>query len=869
MKWPVSRRAEIDDEIRSHLRLAIADRIARGESPEQAERHARQELGNELLVRERTRDMWGGVAFERWRQDLRYAARQLRRSPGFALVAILTVGLGLAAVTSTAAVVHSVLLEPLRFREPDRLFSVVNLPPPGAPNRYWLINGRHFYEWRAHCRTCESLGMAESVGFNVSAGSAAERFSGLRVSYNFFRTLGVQPVLGRDFRPEEELPGDSHVLILSNAVWRARFNGDPAIIGRPVRVGGEPYVIVGVMPADFRLPIGAQWGPAFGPPDTQPEMFRPLGQDFSQARPAGNNNYVAVLRLKPGADVSQTLSELNGLIADFVRTYGIEPKPALLPLQAAMIRDARAGLLLIFAIAVTTLLIVCMNVGNLILVRTASRDREVAIRLALGSSRGQLISLIVTEGVLLISIGAAASVVVAPAALRAFVRWAPKTIPRLDDIHAGPAVWGFTLAAAAVATIISGLIPAWRMTRTAPQHSLKTIALTHSTNRQRARVRVVMVATEVALSTVLLVIGGLLTLSFLRVLHVPTGLVVEHVITQDVSTSSAGYTDADRVRFVDEARARLSAIPGVLAVGVTSQLPLRGETWICGLRDAGPPEHREIALANFRFVTPEYWDAAGIAIKEGRALRESDRQRPVALIGENAARALWPGQDPIGRRIGGCSSESAFEVIGVVADVRAELEKQAPVIVYQPYWTTPVSRPYFVIRTRERPEAVAGDVRTALRTLNPDFPAGEPTTMQEIVDSSVNGRRFQMRLTAGFAAFALLLASLGIYGVISFSVSRRTAELGLRLALGARAFTLGAMVMRQGMAPVLWGVVSGLIGAIFAGRVAASELYGVSPADPWIISGIAALLMVVGAVASWLPARRAMRVDPLQALRFE
>ncbi len=868
MKRPGRRRADIDEEIRSHLRLAIADRIARGESPDEAERHARIELGNELLVRERTRDVWPGAGVQRWLQDLRYAVRQIRRQPGVSAVAVLTLALGLGSVTAAAAVINSVLVEPLRFREPDRLFSVVNRPPPGTEHRYWLTNGRHVHEWRTHCRSCEDIAMAENVAFNLSQAGGAERFEGLRVSFTFFRTLGVQPALGRDFRPEEELPADSRVLILSDATWRGYFAADPGVIGRTLRVNGEPYVVIGVMPSDLRLPLGDQWGPRFGSVATQPAMFRPLGQDFSQARPAGNNNYASVVRLRPGVTAAQAEAELNALIAEFVRQFDIQPRPMLLPLHDTVVRDARAGLLLLGAIALTTLLIVCVNVGHLMLIRTASRDREVGIRMALGSSRGQLFGLVLTEALVLVAIGAVASLGVAYAGLEAFRLWAPPELPRVADLHAGPRVWMITLASAAAATVVCGLLPAWRMARTDPQDALKAATRTQSSARRTVRIRELMVGVEVALSTVLLVVGGLLTLSLVRVLAVPMGVDVAHVITQDVSTSIAGYDGASRIRFAEQALERLAGIPGVAAAGVTNQVPLRGETWICQLRDGAMPDGPAAALANFRFVSGGYFDATGIPITRGRTFRAADRGQPVALISERTAQALWPGQDAVGRRVGGCG-DSSLEVLGVVGDARADLEKDAPVVVYEPYWTMPISRPHFVVRTRVEPERVAADVRAALHDLNPEFPIGQAATLADIVDRAVTGRRFQMRVVLGFAALALVLASLGIYGVVSFAVATRVPEIGIRLALGARRSALGLMVVRQGLLPVAFGLAAGLVVGVAAGRAASSQLFGVAPGDPWILAGVSLLLFIVGAAACWLPARRAMRVNPLRALRAE
>jgi len=872
MKFPwFRRRQEIDEEIQTHIQMAIRDRIEGGESPAEARRNAHREFGNEYSIHERTRDIWGWVSLEQWTRDLRYVCRQIVRNPGFAAVAIITLAVGIGAITAMFSIVDSVLLEPLKYSEPGRLYSVVNLPPPNTPNRYWLINGRHYAEWRAHCRTCQDISMAEGNGFTVTGLGEPERFTGLRVSYNFFRTLGVQPAIGRDFLPEEELPGRFHELILSDAFWRSRFSGDPAILGRTLEINGEPFVVIGVMPANFQLPVGTQWGPGLGPA-IQPVMFRPLGQDFSQAWPAGTNNYVSVVRLKPGVTPAETAAELNSLIADFVREFHIELVPTLLPLKDTMVREARTGLLLLLGIVIAVLLIVCFNVGNLMLVRIAGRGREVGIRMALGSSRLQLFFLVLNEALVLVTVGSCLGLILAFAALKAFSVVAPVDLPRVAEVHMGWRVCLFTIAAAAGSILICGLLPAWRLARIDPQESLKAGSPNSTAQGQKLRFHKLIAGVEVALSTVLLIIGSLLVLSFIRVLSGPKGFDAEHVISQDVALIGTKYKDPDRIRFVDEALRQFAAIPGVLSVGVTNQIPLRGETWLCDLRDPGPPAKKSVAVANFRFVSPAYWETLGIPIKKGRRIEASDRNRGVAVLSERAAELLWPGQDPIGKRVGACGGElvpPGVEVVGIVGEVRAGMEREAPLTVYQPYWTVSNGRFFFVLRTEAEPVAINGEVRRVLRSMDESLPIPQTTTMQQVQDDAVAGRRFQMNLTVAFAISALLLASLGIYGVLSFSVARRTPELGIRLALGARDSQLAKMVVKQGMIPVVAGLAAGLVFALVANRLIASQLYEVTSTDPLTISAVAVVVLIAGIFACWIPARRAMRIDTLTALRFD
>lgn len=870
------RDSDLDEEVRAHLRMAVEDRVARGESPGEAERAVRREFGNELLVREVTRDTWGWTRLERFGKDLGYALRQIRRSPGFSAITVLTLALGLGATTAIFSVVNSVLLEPMHYRDPGRLYAAVNLPPPRSSLRgNWPVNARHFSEWRTHCSACQDVAIAETTSFTVTGWGEPRRDPAMYVSSNFFRTLGVEPVLGRDFRPEEEFPGQARVLILSNSLWRSEFNANPSVIGRTLMVNGYPHRIVGVMPPGFRLPAGRQWGIDVVYQTSQPLLFRPLGVDVSREEGDGKYNYVSVVRLKSGRQPAEAAAEFSASIAEFVRQYNIGLRPALFPLKDVVTRGVRGALWLLLGAIAAVLLIVCVNVGNLMLVRTAGRDREAGIRMALGSSRVELFRLVLTEALLLVAAGSGAGVLLAQLGLKAFVAAAPIDLPRLGDVHVDARGLLFALAAGLVSVLLCGLVPAWRLAQTDPNESLKSGSATTTQAGHKLRFREFLVTAEVALSTLLLVVGGLLAVSFYRVMQAPKGFDVEHVITQEISLVGPKYTNAARIRFLDEALARLAGVPGIQSAGITNQLPLRGETWICDLRDIrdiGLPERPSTAIANFRFVNPGYWTAMGIPLEKGRLFEAADRNRHVAVISERAAQALWPGQNPLGKRVGSCGGEAVpqgLEVVGVAGDVRADLEKSSPFTVYQPYWTTNNTRFALVLRTPADPAAIIGGARAVLRALDPDLPFPPAATMEQVLEDSVASRRFQTVLVVSFAGAALLLASLGIYGVISCSVARRTPEIGVRIALGARGPQLVALVVRQGMTPVILGLAAGLAGALAAGRLIASQLFAVSPNDPLELSTVAALLLMVALCACWIPARRATRIDPLRALRCE
>ena len=863
---------ELDEEIRAHLQMATADRIERGEKPADAERNALREFGNQPLIQEVTRDMWGFAAVDRLGQDLKYAFRQMRRSRGFAAVAVLTLALGMSATTGMFSIVNGVLLEPLNYRKPGLLYLARTAPPARSKlTGDFPVNARHFHEWRTRCGSCEQVSLVRFDELTLVGAGEPVRLPTFSVSFNFFRTLGVQPSLGRDFLPEEEIRFGE--VILTDALWRSRFAGDPSIVGRTVQFNGESHTVVGVMPPGLHLPKGDEWGPFFGPAEA-PLIFRPIGVNVERAAPVGNMNYTCVVRLKPGVEPQQATAELNGLVAEYARHYRLETKTILIPFQQRVTRGARSALFLLLGTVGAVLLIVCVNVGNLMLVRTTGRYREAGVRMALGASRARLLGLVLVEALVLAGIGGALGLGLAYAGLKAFIAGAPVGLPRLEEVRMDSRVLVFAAVAVGFSTLICGFFPAWSLARTEPQESLKAGAASSTEAGRKLRLRELMVGVEVALSTVLLIVAGLLMLSFLRLMREEKGFEVAHVITQDVSFLNPKYAKGGRRRFVDQLLPQLAQIPGVQAGAVVNQLPLIGEDWVEGLSDPDQPERRmeDAALANFRFVSADYWKAMGIPLKQGRMLLESDRGQPRAVISELAAQYLWPTQNPLGRHVRGAGGQKppSLEVVGVVGEVKAGALEQGPtMMVYEHYWRMQPIGMSLVLRTRANPAPVIAATRKLLAAADPEMAIVQAKTMEQILDESVAARRFQMRLAVAFAVSALLMAALGIYGVISFAVARRTPEMGIRMALGARSTQLVAMVLRQGMFPVVLGLATGLAVALMAGRLIASQLFGVGPHDPSIIAAVAIVLLAAALCACWLPAARATRIDLTRALRSE
>jgi predicted permease len=805
--------------------------------------------------------------------DIRYAFRTLLRERGFAAMAVLSLAVGIGANTAIFSVVNGVLLRPLPYRDPERLFTIREVIPklaqlyPSLP-----VNFSHYYEWRKHWPAAESIAIVISSAPNLTGAGEPEMLTGARVSASIFRMLGVSPQLGRGFLDEED-PEGHPVAVIADSLWKRRFGGDPSIIGRKIVLNGRPQVVVGVLPPGFQFPGQSDlWiRPGLG---SKAEVFQPLAyskDDLEEIN--GDYNWTAIARLRPGVSERQALAELNVLQADISKRIPDERmdlRATMSPLQEDIVGQTRRGLLVLLGAVGAVLLILCVNLANLSLARAAGRARESAIRTALGAGRVQLVRQTLTESLVLALSGGILGIALAAWGVQLLLRAAPMDLPRLAEVSLDGRVLGFALAISLVTGVAFGILPAMRSAGTHPQEALKSGNYTNTEGRRGVRLRGVLVGVEAALSAVLLITAGLLIGSFVRLMRVDKGFDIERVLAVRVAISYTKYTEeTQQTAFFDRLLEKTRPLPGVISAGLVSALPLQGESWLDLAAAEGDQRPMfERPMVNVRFVSPDYFKMLRIAFREGRPFDDSQRGRKVVIVSQATARRLWPGRSPLGRRMQ--HNENLEEVVGVTADVRSTSLDQDPVpIVYIPYWQRPRLQAALLVRTAMDPRGVAAGVRAAIRQVDADVPVQEMQTLREVMLDSVAQRRFQMTLAMLFAAAALALAGFGIYGVVSYSVARRRTEMGIRMALGAGAAGLQRMVLWQGIRPVAAGLAVGIAAALAAGRILSSLLFQVDARDPWTIGGVALVLLAVSVAAALGPARRATRVDPMRALRFE
>jgi putative ABC transport system permease protein len=808
---------------------------------------------------------------------MKLAFRRLGREPWFTAISVLVLALGIGSVTAVFSIVNGVLLRPLPYPAPDRIFVAqeraqrVMAQYPSIP-----VNARHFYEWRKSCVSCEQLALLQPASMNLTGDGEPERLGAARTTSDIFPMLGYGTRLGRVFSAAEDTPEGPSVAVIAYSLWQRRFGGDPGVIGRKVRLDGKPYEIVGVLQPDFRFPKRKQLSPLIGFPE-KTEILIPAAIDFAKARPMGQFNYAALIRLKPGASPQRARDELTAPLVELGRQAGVDEDALLTPLQEMVVGTSGHALWMLLGTVGAVLLIVCVNLGNLMLVRAHGRLRESAIRCALGARGRQIYGPILTESAVLAVAGGALGALVAWAGLRALVASAPLDLPRLDEVRVDALSLGFALGASALCAMLFGLLPALRLGRSDPQEVLKATALNTTEGRQRLTARNTLVAIETALSAALLIVAALLGTSFSRLMRADRGFEAQNVLTADLALPSKRYADdAQRALFQKALLDRLGQIPGARSAGVVNVLPLRGESYVDMIRPQGSVAPIwELPLTNYRFVNPEYFGSLGITLRSGRYFAESDRGRRVAVLSELAARRVWPGEDAVGKRYGPSGNlkpkpEELIEVVGVVADVRsAGLDKAPAPATYVPYWQDAVGNLSVVLRTSADPRGSATALRAAVRELDPELPVSRLSTMEQILAESVGQRKFQTTLAGAFSGAALVLACLGIYGVVSYIVARRTPEMGIRIAFGAKPAEVVMLVMRQEMAPVAIGLAAGIGLALAGARWIGGMLYGVSAKDPAIIAWVAGLLLAAAAVACWAPARRAARVSVTRALRYE
>jgi putative ABC transport system permease protein len=800
-------------------------------------------------------------------QDLRYALRMLAKSPAFSLIAILTLGLAIGANSAIFSVVDAVLLRPLPYPHSEQLVRVFGSQPqlaiaPTSP--------ANFLEWKEENQVFERIGTYVGQGFNLLGGDKPERVIGARVSADLLQSLGVQPALGRLFTTEEDQEGRGQVVILSHDFWRNRFGGDAQTLRQTITLNDRPYTVVGIMPAGFAFP------------DTRTQAWVPVAFNSAERKTRDTNFIDVVARLKPGVSIEQARANMTAIAQSQAARYpttntGIGAK--VISLHEQTVGDVRPMLMVLLGAVAFVLLIACANIANLLLARAAARQREMAIRGALGASRSRVVRLLLTESVVLAVLGGAVGLLFATWSLDLLVSLKPANLPRLPEIGVDRTVFLFTLTISLFTGIVFGLVPAWQASKPDLNEGLKESGR-GSSGPRRHRVRALLVVSEVALSLVLLVGAGLMIRSFSRLLAVNPGFNPDHVLTAFVSLPVSKYPKREeQAVFFDRLIERLRNLPAVSAAGVVSDLPLFGGS-STGMEIDGRPEPLpgQRPLTDYRMINPDYFAAMGMKLVKGRAFSryDTDGAPGVVIINESLAARFFAGEDPIGKRLGLSGNPRDWrEIVGVVGDVRnygvdvdVKPEVYVPFLQNAPgYLSGVASAMNVIVRATSDPSSLASALREQVHALDKDQPVSEIRTMEWYLADSMAQRRFNMLLLGAFAGLALVLAAVGIYGVIAYTVTQRTHEMGIRIALGARGGDILRLVFANAMLTTLTGIGIGLAAAFALTRLLQGLLYQVTATDPFVFATIPVLLLLVAAVATYIPARRAMKVNPITALR--
>jgi putative ABC transport system permease protein len=806
-------------------------------------------------------------------QDLRYGFRTLLKNPGFTAAAVLTLALGIGASTAIFSVVHAVVLRPLPFPAPEQLVMVWEADKSGADSNMGYPT---FADWRSQNHSFEAMSALGDWSPTLSGAGEPQALNGQRVTSDFFRVLQVKPMLGREFTDEDDRPNAPRVAIISYDLWQRSFGRDTALLGKSILLSGIERTLIGVMPPDFQ--------PLLNPNNKRVDVWRPLGYAGETPPACRSCRHLRTIgRIRQGVSSTQAQSELATIQQRIEKDHPSDYSSSgirLKPLHEQFAGAVQPVLFLLFGAVGFVMLIVCANVANLMLARTASRKKEIALRLALGASRSRILKQILTESSLLAIFGGALGVLLASFGTRWLVSLAPGDIPRIEQVGLHPVVLAFALSLSLLTSILFGLIPAFAAAKTDLQRDLKLGGRGSSglTNRWLHHALVV---ADVALAMVLLAGAGLMFKSMARLLEVPSGMSPENVLTMKLSLFGSEYSGSDANARVlatfHQALERISSLPGVNSAGVVSQLPLGGDFDMYGVRIKDKPvANPEDAPGAFRYgVTPGYLEAMGIPVRRGRTITAQDHEKaqPVVLINELFANRIWPGEDPLGKMVQLGGPERPWRtVVGVVGNVRHEgLDGPQKLQLYVPeaQWFDPDSDMTLVIRTNGNPTAITAAAREAVWSVSRNVRITEVASMDQVIAASVGQRRFPMMLLGLFAVAALFLAALGLYGVMAYAVTQRTPELGVRIALGARPSEVVRLVLRQGLYLVGIGLAVGLLGALALRSLIKGLLFQVQASDPATLVSVAVVLVVVAVLACWIPARRATKVDPLVALRYE
>ena len=874
---------EMEEELRAHIRDRAEDLERSGLSHEEAERRARVEFGGYQKFKEECREAAGVHILDTLLQDIRYGLRTLRKSPGFTAVAILTLALGIGASTAVFSLVNAVLLKPLPFPHAERIVFPWRLPRAG------LNLGFDKYPWgrvdflffSQETKAFEDLGAFVSGTFDLTGSADPVQLNGLRASAGFFPSLGASPALGRTFSDEEDRPGNEHEVVLSNALWRQRFGGDRNILGHAIELNGAAYTVIGVMPPGFAFPRANEMPDSFtfAP---QVQLWVPLALNRGSMIPNEPDELAVIGRLKPGVTISQAQADMDvmGERLERERKNGQGWfRSDVTPLARQIAGDTRQPLLLILAAVGVVVLIACSNVASLMLTRSLNRKREMTVRAALGAGAFRLIRQLLTESVVLASMGGIVGILLAEMAIYFVKIFGPSSIPRLNEATLDIRVLLFALGVTLLTGILFGMVPALGVARQNLVESLKDGGRRAGSSRASQNARNALLVSQIALALVLVIATGLLTRTFYRLLKVDPGFQTAHALTFQLTLPASKYPDqAHIVSVYQQVLRHLQELPGIEAAGVTETVPMDGVTESTAIRlsDRPPANGTDIPMANYTMVSPGYFAAAGTPIIRGRAFLESDtaNSMPVAVISEALVKKYWSGQDPIGKRIAPRSLSFPEEtIVGIAADVkRLSLRESPPPEMYVPYtqkiWPSLLAM-NVVVRTTEDPTSLATNLPAAVHSVDPDLPIADLRTLNSIVEDSMTVPRFAMLLLGAFGGLALVLAAVGMYGVISYNVTQRTQEIGIRMALGAQRSSVFQMVLGQGARLAAFGITIGIAAAFAATRLMRSFLYGVDAGDPLTFAAVAALLALIALLACYVPARRAMRVDPIVALRYE
>jgi len=818
------------------------------------------------------------------RQDLRFAVRTLLRRPLFTAIAVLTLALGIGANTAIFSVVNSVLLAPLPFRAPDRLVVVWSSNPVmakmlGLPDKLPVSPGP-FFDWKAQSRTLRHLSMVAAGNQTLTGRGEPELLNVVNVTGDLFEMLGARPLLGRPIQPADEATG-TRVAVLSHRLWLRRFGGDRSIVGQTVTLNDKPVTVVGVMPPAFAFPRGSEMPPGSGFA-AEPDLWFPMLFSPQEHQARNDHQAVALARLQPGIGLAAANAEMVAIADRLARQYPNSDagwSVRLEPLTEEMTGTLRPALLILSGAVALVLLIACVNVANLLLAQAAARQKEVAVRTALGASRGRMVRQLLTESLLLALAGGALGVLFAVWGLRGLAALLPAGV-RVSGLGLDGRVLAFTFVLTLIAGALAGLVPAFQMTRSDLAGTLRDGTRAGSVTSRGRRTLRALVVVETATAVLLAVGAGLLLRSFSHLTAVDPGFRPGGVLTAEVTLAPARYKGPQTAAFYAAVLERLRAQPGVQAAGAVSNLPMSGSESIGGftVEGAPPPEKSQVPLADRRGATPGYFEAMGIPLRRGRLFRDGDVAGAprVAVIDETLASTCWPGADPLGKRIHqGVFSDKKEEerwitVVGVVGNVRhSGLHVEARPQLYFPAAQYPTQLMSLAVRTQGDPLRLAGSLRATVHAVDPDQPLSDILPMDELVDHSLAGRRFNLILLSLFAALALVLSAVGIYGVMAYSVAQRTREIGLRMALGARRRAVLALVVREAGILTVTGLAAGLLLSLLATRLMASLLFGVGANDPVTLTAVSAVLALVSLGAAYLPGQRATRVDPMVALRAD